>query len=177
MLNKSAVKYVTLVSSIIAFIIGLVISFYPVSSDIFINYILVLALGVLGISKICEFASMSERSAWDLVLGILYLMCCMVLLANDTLFVQVSAGYVFGFLALIAGIRQFFIAPAASKLFGDSKAWYIITGILAILIAITLFAYPIATQAIAVWLLGVFLIAGGLVGFIQGLCISTKKKK
>lgn len=175
MLNKSAVKYFTLITSIIAFIIGLVVINMPLASSVVVNYIIVVSMGLIGISKICMYVSVKEKNVWDLILGILYLIVCLLLLSNGALVVEYTAGYMLAFMAIVSGICQFFLAPKASKIFGDSKAWYIVSGIVEIIIGLCIACIPVATQIIGFWIFGVFLIAYAIIAFIQGLTIKVKK--
>lgn len=172
---KSIIKYLILTTSIFAFIIGLVFAFNPVGSNIVMNYFLVIALGIIGITKICQYLSVPKTSGWELVLGILSIIACFLLLDNGVVAIQLSVGYILAFLAIIGGIRQFFIAPEASKFFGDSIAWYITTGIIEILLGIMLFCAPIAFQSLIYFFIGIFLIVYSVIAFARGITIKTKK--
>ena len=172
---KSAIKYLTLTTSVIAFIIGLIFACNPVGSNIVMNYFLVIMLGIIGIAKICRYLSVPKTSVWELVLGILFIIACFMLLDHGVEVIEYSFGYILAFLAIIGGIRQFFIADGASKAFGDSKAWYITTGIIEILLGILIFCAPIAFQFLFYYLIGVFLVVYAVITFIRGLTIKTSK--
>ena len=174
---KSKIKYLLLFSSIIMFIIGCLVAANPFGSNVIINYIVVVALGISGISRICKFASRDRfSSAWDLVLGILSLMACMVLLSNGALVVEMTAGYILAILAFIDGVGRFFMLPEAEEA-GMPKSWFVISGILEILIGICLVCLPIFTQVFYTWFIGLFLIICAIVVFIEALLISTKNQK
>lgn len=173
---KSAIKYITLFSSIITLILGVIVMCNPFATSVVINYLLVIALGITGIAEICKFASMQNKSGWDLVLGILCLMACFMFLSNDVLFTEVTAGYVLAAVAIIGGIGRFITAAEVHKA-GFSMAGFIISGIIFVLLGICMIMLPVITQGMFYWVLGIFMVTSGIVGSISALCISTKKLK
>ena len=173
---KSLIKYITLFSSIITLILGCIVMCNPFATSVVINYLLVISLGITGISEVCKFASAKNKSGWDLVLGILCLMACMMFLSNGMLFTELTAGYVLAAVAIIGGIGRFIMA-AESHEEGLPMAGHIISGIIFILLGFCMIMLPIITQGVFYWTLGIFMIASGIVGIISGLCISTKKAK
>lgn len=177
---KSKLKYILLFSSIIMFILGCLIAANPFGTNIIVNYIIVVGLGVAGISRICKFASHDRTSSvWDLVIGILGIMACMLLLSNGTLVVEATAGYVLAVLAFIDGIGRFFALPEAEES-GMPKSWLIISGVLEILLGICLICLPIFMQVAYTLFIGIFLVVCAIFVFVEGLMVSTKpvaKKK
>lgn len=177
-MNKSIAKYFTLFSSIIAVILGIIILSNVFASVAVINVILVILLGLLGIAKICGYASQSKPSVWDLVLGILYLIVCILLIANVDVFDRGQIlGYIFAVIAIISGIGHFIMAYQIRKHIKDAPiSGEVVSGIIATLLGICFIVLPIFTQLAYVWIIGIFLIVAGIVGGISALTISTRKK-
>lgn len=175
---KSSIKYFTLFSSIMAFILGCVIMFMPADASLVINYMLVIMLGIIGIAKICRYASSKHNTVWDLIAGILYLVACMILLANDALVMSTTVVYIIAMLAIIDGISHFVLAYDIRQHFKKiSITNLVLSGILAVLLGVCLLMAPLFTQILYVYIIGVTLVVFGLAGFISGLCMDVKGKK
>lgn len=176
-MKTSTRKYLTLFSSIISLIIGILIMSNAIGSMVVVNYILLITLGIIGISKICFYASGSKkRDAWDLVLGILFIIASLMLLTNDTIVTEATIGYVLAALALVIGISRFVTAYSIHKEFPKMPiSWFVVSGIIAVLVAICLIAFPIATQVIYIYVIGAFLVAYAIVAFITALTMHAEK--
>ena len=179
-MKPSTVKYITLFTSILTLILGGIIVANVLDATVVINYILLIALGIIGISRICSFVASAkgEHSAWDLVLGILFLMVALTLLSNPNLIENATIiGYVFAAMAIISGIGHFVTAYQIRKAHPKMPiGWEIFSGVIAILLAICLIMLPIFTQVAFIYIIGIFLIVSSIVSFISGLFIKTGKK-
>ena len=175
---KSYIKYATLFASILALIMGVLIMFNPFKSSVVINCLLVIALGILGIAKICRFASTKQHSAWDLVAGILFLMVCIMLLANgDAIIVGTTAGIMLAVLAIIDGISRFMLASDIRKVSKKASiAGLVISGILAVILGIVLCCMPFFGEIAYVWVIGIFLVVLGVCGFVSGIFLPAGRK-
>ncbi len=174
-MGKSIIKYITLFSSVIALILGVIVMTNLFASTIIINWLLVIALGIVGLSRICAFASSKDRSAWDLVSGILFLMVCLLLLSKDPATVGTTMGIVLAVVAILDGIGSFitaYIVRKASK--KASIAGYILCGILLILLGIALFCMPLFGEILYIYIIGIFMVVLGICGLISGLFMKTK---
>ena len=177
-MKKSIIKYFTLFLSIIAVILGIVVVCNVIPATAVINYLIVIALGLFGIAKICVYASAPKPSAWDLVLGILFLIVSVFLLSHDPITMSATIGYVLAFLAIVGSIAHFMIAYEIHKHAKNASiSGEVVSGIIYILLGICFIVLPIYTQLAYVYIVGIFLIVAGIVGAINALTISTRLKK
>lgn len=172
---KSKIKYISLFASIIMLLVGLLVMLNPLNSNIFLNYIIVLALGVTGISRICKFAAKDSSDVWDLVIGILALVACISLFSGGAALIETTAGYAIGILLFVDAISHFITAGDACKA-GLPMSWFIICGILEILLGLCLFCFPIWFQVVYAFMIGIFMIIYAVILLVEALLIKTDVK-
>jgi len=170
-LSKSAINTIraTLgISGLIAFIIGIMITFWPKNSAVVLTvilaiYLIIAGLAYVGLGIFSKGISGGAR-ALDIILGILFLIGGIIAVANPT-----ESAVVLGiFLGILIGILWIVEGVVALVQSGDSpsRGWTIFFGILSIIAGIVLLFSPLYVVVLW-WILGISLIVLGIIQIVR----------
>ena len=170
-LSKSAINTIraTLgISGLIAFIIGIMITFWPKNSAVVLTvilaiYLIIAGLAYVGLGIFSKGISGGAR-ALDIILGILFLIGGIIAVANPT-----ESAVVLGiFLGILIGILWIVEGVVALVQSGDSpsRGWTIFFGILSIVAGIVLLFSPRYVVGLW-WILGISLIVLGIIQIVR----------
>jgi len=170
-LSKSAINTIraTLgISGVIAFVIGIMITFWPKNSAVVLTvilaiYLIIAGLAYAGLGIFSKGISGGAR-ALDIILGILFLIGGIIAVANPT-----ESAVVLGiFLGILIGILWIVEGVVALVQSGDSpsRGWTIFFGILSIVAGIVLLFSPLYVVVLW-WILGISLIVLGIIQIVR----------
>lgn len=171
-LTKSAVNTIRValgVTGVLALIAGIFITFWPKNSAIVLTvmlgiYFLIAGLAYVGLGIFSRGISGGAR-ALDIILGVLFVIGGILMLANPTesaVVIGIFLGVLIGILWIIEGAVA--LAQAGSS---SSKGWSIFFGILSIIAGIVLLFSPFWGAAILFWVTGIALIVLGIVQIVR----------
>lgn len=160
---------------IIAFIFGIFCVIMPGYVTLFLGYFIGALAVIWGIMTIVQAIKPHEggtgRSIVLIILGILAIIIGLIIFSN-ILSAWFTITYLIAFWAFFTGFTNIFQAFT-----GKDSIWYkallVIAGIIAIILAFYLLMHPLLATATVIYVLGIFLIAWGVVVVITGLM--TKK--
>lgn len=75
--------------------------------------------------------------------------------------------YILGAWAIVTGITDI-VGAFAGGLKGGKRVWLIIIGLLSIVVGIVFFVYPVSGALAILWLIGLYLIAYGVLRIVNG---------
>lgn len=156
---------------IIAFIFGIFCVIMPGYVTLFLGYFIGAIVVVWGIMTIVQAIQPHEggagRSVALVILGILAIILGLMVFSNF-LSAWFTITYLITFWAFLTGFTNIFQAFT-----GKDSTWYkvllVIAGIIAIILAFYVLMYPLMATATVIYVLGIFLIAWGIVVVITGL--------
>lgn len=171
-LTKSAVNTIRValgVTGVLALIAGIFITFWPKNSAIVLTvmlgiYFLIAGLAYVGLGIFSRGITGGAR-ALDIILGVLFVIGGILMLANPTesaVVIGIFLGVLVGILWIIEGAVA--LAQAGSS---ESKGWTIFFGILSIVAGIVLLFSPFWGAAVLFWVLGIALIVLGIVQIVR----------
>lgn len=161
------------VSSVIGVILGILILVWPQQSTEVATTVVAILLSifflVLGISRIVVGFSSSGGSGWmrvfSILIGILLIVCGVLGLSNIAIFTGISALFIITLLA-VAWIIEGIVALVESGK-SPSTGWSVFYGIISILGGLALIFSPLTGLFVLVWVAGLFLVIGGIAGFVR----------
>jgi uncharacterized membrane protein HdeD (DUF308 family) len=170
-LSKSAINTVraTLgISGVIAFVIGIMITFWPKNSAVVLTvilaiYLIIAGLAYAGLGIFSKGISGGAR-ALDIILGILFLIGGIIAVVNPT-----ESAVVLGiFLGILIGILWIVEGVVALVQSGDSpsRGWTIFFGILSIIAGLVLLFSPLYVVVLW-WIVGISLIVLGIIQIVR----------
>lgn len=170
-LSKSAINTVraTLgISGVIAFVIGIMITFWPKNSAVVLTvilaiYLIIAGLAYAGLGIFSKGISGGAR-ALDIILGILFLIGGIIAVVNPT-----ESAVVLGiFLGILIGILWIVEGVVALVQSGDSpsRGWTIFFGILSIIAGLVLLFSPLYVVVLW-WIVGIALIVLGIIQIVR----------
>ena len=156
---------------IIAVIFGLFCIAMPVYAAAFSGSFVGAFVVVWGIMTLVQAVKPHEggtgRSVALIILGVLSIIVGLMVFTSIFMAIELMA-YLIAFWAFLTGFTNIFQAFT-----GKDSTWYkvllIIAGIIAILLGFYVMVYPVMTTAAVIYVLGIFLIAWGIVVTITGL--------
>ncbi len=156
---------------IIAVILGIFCVIMPVYVTLFLGYFIGAMVVVWGIMTIVQAVKPHEdgtgRSVALIILGVLSIIVGLMVFTSifSAWFLMT---YLIAFWAFLTGFTNLFQAFT-----GKESTWYkvllVIAGIIAILLGFYVMMYPLMATATIIYVLGIFLIAWGIVVTITGL--------
>lgn len=156
---------------IIAFIFGIFCVLVPGYVTLFLGYFVGALVAVWGIMTILQAIKPHEggagRSVALIILGVLAIILGLMVFTS-LLSAWFTITYLIAFWAFLTGFTNIFQAFT-----GKDSTWYkvllVIAGIIAIILAFYVLMYPLMATATVIYVLGIFLIAWGIVVVITGL--------
>lgn len=147
-------------------VLGLVLLIWPKQTLLVFASLLGIGLILIGIARLANAASDRGRAgssrAWRAVLGLIYIVAGIVVLANLTATLRFLVWAV-GIIWVVTGVFEIFAGFGRPK---GERSLTIVIGLMNLAFGIVLLVWPGPTLIIVVWITGLWLIALGLLQII-----------
>ncbi len=162
-------KIAGIVVSIIMIVLGILFIVRPLITDVIATYIATAGFVVFGIFQIVAYfrTPADIRNGWALANGIIFVVMGVILFANDAASMLVTFTYLLGFLALFNGITQITSYAAFKKSGTEGSGWVLASAIINIILGIFFLISPFAAAWAIAYVLGIYLIVGGVALFAE----------
>jgi uncharacterized membrane protein HdeD (DUF308 family) len=154
---------------IVFLILGIFCLVFPWATLNLGAYLLAVLLLFVSVAALFSgFAAFGEPKStwWMILLGILGIVAALFCFVNPDFMILIGAVFI-GIIALISGITDIIFAFGRG-LSGGQRALMILLGILGIIIGLAFLIFPETGAAAFIYVLGILLILGAVLSFIQG---------
>ncbi len=162
-------KIAGIIVAILMIIFGILFLVKPLITDVIAMYIATAGFIIFGVFQIVAyFRTPSDiRNGWTLANGIIFVVLGVILLASDAASMLVTFTFLLGFLALFNGITQVTSYAAFKKSGAEGSGWVLASGIINIILGIFFLISPFAAAWAIAYVLGIYLIVGGVALFAE----------
>lgn len=162
-------KVIGFAIAIAMIVLGILFLIWPMITGYAIMVVATIGFIIYGIWQIIAYVRTPHeyKNGWVLANGIIFLILGFLLLAESRQEMYMSYAFLLGFLAMYSGIMQIASFASFQKAGEPGTAWILISGIINIILSICLLTTPfVATWALE-YVLGIYLIVGGVALFAE----------
>ena len=167
------IKSAGAILGVVSFVLGLVLMFRPVQTQVFLNTLVGICLLVMGLSKLVQqIALKKEIEEFKAIMSVFPILICalgLFVLVNPKI-TTFTIGIIISVFALILSIDRIMVANNRRKM-GAPYGATIIFGVVQFLFSIIMFYNAFATMTAIVMLAGIYLIVNGIMIFSSSMLI------
>lgn len=162
-------KVAGIVVAIIMIVLGILFLVKPLMTDVIAMYIATAGFIIFGLFQVVAyFRTPSDiRNGWTLANGIIFIVLGVIMLMSNVASMLVTFTFLLGFLALFNGITQVTSYAAFKKSGAEGSGWVLASGIINIILGIFFLLSPFAAAWAIAYVLGIYLIVGGIALFAE----------
>jgi uncharacterized membrane protein HdeD (DUF308 family) len=167
MKSRGAWMALNVITGILMIVLGILFLAYPGFSLATVLLLIGVFLIVYGIAlAVAGFVGHAEGRGWAIFTGILGIIVGIIAIAWPGM-TGLALLYILGAWAIVTGAVDI-VGAFAGGLKGGKRVWLIVVGILSIVVGIIFFAYPVSGALAILWLIGLYLIAYGVLRIVDG---------
>lgn len=162
-------KTVGIIVAICMVVLGIVFAIWPLIAGSVVMFIATIGFVVYGVYQIVVYVRTPHdyKNGWTLANGIIDIVLGFLLLAEGAAARLETFAFLLGFLAMYAGIMQCAAYGALRRADEAGAGWMLVSGILNIILSIFLLITPFAAIWALSYVLGIYLIVGGVALFAE----------
>lgn len=160
-------KTSTIVIGIVLVLLGLVFCFAPEFTLAFITTLTGIAFLVAGIVGFVNYITQTEKSVWDVLLGIVGVVLGLILLFQPQAAISFVLGII-GILIFLSGVVDIVDALQANKLGAPRWSLFLLLGIVTALLGVAVFVPPVFFRQAILVLAGIALVFDGVSEIVVG---------
>ena len=164
---------ISLVTTIIFFVIGTILYLKPIATIAAITYIIEAVLIITGIVTVINYIKVDVRYdvfSLGFVQGIVCILIALFLIVNPNLITTILP-IVIGIWMIFGSLTRIQIAIKLSALGSKTSVWYILFAVIMFAIGIVCVCNPFGTAAIIVKMLGLGIVAYSIIDLMEEICI------
>jgi len=157
-------KVAGIIIAILMIVLGVLFFAKPLLTGLMVEIFATIGFLIYGVYQIILYirSPKEARNGGSLAFGILLIVVAILILLSSFLNIMVTFAFLLGFLAIFMGINQV-SAFSALKAAGEKGAgWPLASGIINILLGVFLIVTPIAATIVVDYVLGIYLVVGGV---------------
>lgn len=162
-------KKTGIVVAICMIVLGIVFSIWPLIAGSVAFFIASIGFIVYGVYQIYVYVRTPHdyKNGWTLANGIIYIILGILLLMEGAAARLETFAFLLGFVAMYTGIMQCAGFGALRRADEPGAGWMLVSGILNIILSIFLLMTPFAAVWAMAYVLGIYLIIGGVALFAE----------
>lgn len=162
-------KVAGIIVAICMVVLGVLYIAWPIRTDIFVMYIATVGFVIYGVFQVIAYAKTESglRNGWTLASGIIFTVLGFLLLFGGPLDMAYTFVFLMAFLALFGGITQISSYAALKKNGQPGAGWVLASGIINLVLGIFFMIAPFATAWAIAFVIGIYLIVGGIALFAE----------
>ncbi len=167
------IKSAGAILGLVSLVLGVILTFRPVQTQVFLNTVVGVCLIIMGISKLVQQIMLKkeieEFKGFMLIFPVLICALGVFVLANPTI-TTFTIGIIIAIFALTLAVDRFMVANNRRKM-GAPYGATIIFGVVQLLFSIMMFYNAFAAMTAIVMLTGIYLIVNGIMIFASSMLI------
>ncbi len=170
------IKSAGLLFGVISLILGLILSFRPVQTEVFLNTIVGICLLVMAVSKLVQYFFLRKdinQVTGSVIVPVLIAILGIFILMNPQV-TMFTVGIIIAIFALTLAIDRFMIAYHRKKL-GVDYGTTIIFGVVQLIFSIVMFWNSFETMTAIVVMTGIYLVTNGIMIVASSLFLKDLK--
>ncbi len=162
-------KVAGIIVAICMIVLGVLFFIWPGRTEIIGMYIASVGFIIYGVYQIIVYArtESGSRNGWTLANGIIFAILGVLLLLGGPLDMAYTFVFLLAFLAIFAGITQISSYGAVKKSGAPGAGWVLASGIINLILGIFFMIAPFAAAWAIAFILGIYLIVGGIALFAE----------
>lgn len=160
-------KTAGIIVSICMIILGVLAVVWPVTTGGVIAYVAAIGFVIYGIYEIVLYAQTESghRDGWVLASGIIFALLGVLLLFSGPLVALETFVFILAFLAMLGGIMEIASYSSLKQAGMEGAGWVLASGIINLILGVMLLILPFAATWMVAFLIGLYLIMGGIALF------------
>ena len=162
-------KKVGIIVAICMIVLGILLTIWPLTVSAVGAYIATIAFVIYGVYQIVVYARTPHdyKNGWTLANGIIYIILGILLLTEGAAARIETFAFILGFIAMYTGIMQCAGYGALRRADAQGAGWVLLSGILNIILSFFLLLTPFAAVWAMAYVVGIYLIVGGVALFAE----------
>jgi uncharacterized membrane protein HdeD (DUF308 family) len=162
-------KIAGIITGILMVVLGILFFAMPIRTGYVVAIIATVGFIFYGLYQIVGYVrTPSEvRNGWNLANGIIFMLVGVMILLSSVTGVIITFAFLLGFLALSGGINQISAYGVFKKEGEPGCGWMLASGIINIILGVFLIMTPFAATLVVDYVLGIYLIVGGIALFAE----------
>ncbi|MBD5559307.1 MAG: hypothetical protein HDQ87_02950 [Clostridia bacterium] len=162
-------KRVGIIVAICMVVLGILFTIWPLSVSAIGAWLATIAFIVYGVYQIMVYIRTPHdyKNGWMLANGIIYIILGILLLMEGAAARLETFAFVLGFMAMYSGIMQCASFGALRRADAPGAGWVLVSGILNIILSLFLLMTPFAAVWAMAYVIGIYLIVGGVALFAE----------
>ncbi|MGI6153373.1 MAG: HdeD family acid-resistance protein [Christensenellaceae bacterium] len=167
-----------IIIAILMIILGILFMLRPLITEAIAMYLAMIGLVIYGIFQIIVYAKTPSelKNGWKLANGIIFIILGVLLIAGSPVVMIEMFAFLLGFLAMFSGINQIAASSAVKKAGESGSGWLLASGIINLVLSAFFIIAPFAASFILAYILGLYLIIGGVALFAEACSGQLGKK-
>lgn len=160
-----------IIVAIAMIILGVLFIARPFGTGIVLMAIATIGFIIYGVYQIIAYVQTPAelRNGWTIANGIVFIILGLLIILGGGLDMMVTFAFILGFLAMFGGINQVTAYSALHKNGQPGAGWVLASGIINIIIGIMFIVAPFGTWLVWDYVLGIYLVVGGVAFLIEVL--------
>lgn len=162
-------RTVGIIVAICMVVLGILLTIWPITVSAVGAYIATIGFIIYGVYQIVVYVRTPHdyKNGWTLANGIIYIILGILLLMEGAAARLETFAFLLGFVAMYTGIMQCAGFGALRRADEPGAGWMLVSGILNIILSIFLLMTPFAAVWAMAYVLGIYLIIGGVALFAE----------
>lgn len=158
-----------IITAIAMIVLGVFFLIWPTISGYVGMVFITVGFVVYGVTQIVVYfhTPREHRNGWSLAFGIIYVIIGFMLLAESPASLYLTYAFVLGFFAMYLGITQCFAYGQFRAQNAPGAGWLLASGILNIILSFCMIMTPLVAAWALEYILGFYLIVGGVALFAE----------
>ncbi len=162
-------KVAGIVVAILMIVLGVLFFIFPIRTDMIVAAIATIGFVVYGIYQLIVYfrTPSGYRNGWTCANGIIFIILGVLLILSGPVSRLETFTFLLGFLAIFGGIMQISSHSALKKAGEQHTGLVLASGIINLILGIFLIIAPLAAAWAMAYVLGIYLIVGGIAFFAE----------
>lgn len=162
-------KTVGIIVAICMIVLGILFTIWPIITGSVVMFIATIGFVVYGVYQIVVYVRTPHdyKNGWTLANGIIDIVLGFLLLMEGAAARFETFAFLLGFLAMYGGIMQCATYGALRRADQPGAGWMLLSGILNLILSVFLLLTPFAAMWALTYVLGIYLIVGGVALFAE----------
>lgn len=158
-----------IIIAIIMIVLGILLLVRPLFTEVVFMYIAVVGFVIYGVFQIITYATTPapSRTGWTLASGILFVVVGILIMFSGVPNMIYTFAFLLGFLAMFSGVNRISQSMTLKREGQKGWGWVLTSGILNLVLSIFFIIAPFMLAWVLAYVLGIYLIVGGVALFVE----------